>query len=495
MGGPALLLDRDVRGELGGRRGGQVLGLLEGLEGGRGGPARLPRAPCPPLPPSPAAACQRAAEDGHEGLGELVAGARAGCHLLGLRGQAPDLRAQLGEDVLDPGEVVRRLGELLLRAAAAPFVAAHAGHLLEERPALLGSQREGLVDHPLADEQERVVGEVGGVEQLDEVLQAHPLAVDEVVVLARAEEAAAHLEDGEVDGDQAVGVVEDEDDVRHAQRGTPLRPGEDDILGAPGAERPALLSERPAERIGEVALAGTVGTDDGVDAGNELDDGPLGERLEALETERLETRRAAHGAGSSSRAVAGRRARSGRAAVDAVRRSVGRQRLERRGGGGRLRGPARGAAARAGDAPAHRHLDAEAPLVIGPRDLHEAVLGTLAGPALRQLLEPALGALEGSRRGLRGQLGRGEAGEPGPRRAPAPVEEDGGGDGLQRGGEQDRPGAAAALRFPLAQEQVLAELHPTGQPRQPGGADDGSAAGRQDALVVARTEGVERLAR
>ena len=50
-------------------------------------------------------------------------------------------------------------------------MAADAGRLLEQRPALLGPQRERLVDHALADEQERVVGEVAGVEQVDEVAQ------------------------------------------------------------------------------------------------------------------------------------------------------------------------------------------------------------------------------------------------------------------------------------------------------------------------------------
>ena len=102
---------------------------------------------------------------------ELLAGGQPRRLLLGLGRQPPGLRPELGEDVLDPGEVRLGLGELLLGLAPAPLVAADAGDLLEQRPPLLGPERERLVDHALADEQERVVGEVGRVEQVDEVAQ------------------------------------------------------------------------------------------------------------------------------------------------------------------------------------------------------------------------------------------------------------------------------------------------------------------------------------
>ena len=85
---------------------------------------------------------------------------------------------------------------------------ADAGDLLEQRPALLRPQRQRLVDHALADEQERVVGEVRGVEQVDEVAQPDPLLVEQVVVLAGAVQPPAELQDLEVDRQQAVGVVE-----------------------------------------------------------------------------------------------------------------------------------------------------------------------------------------------------------------------------------------------------------------------------------------------
>ena len=186
------------------------------------------------------------------------------------------------------------LGELVLGLAPATLVASDAGDLLEQRPALLGSQRERLVDHPLADEQERVVGEVGGVEQVDEVAQPDPLLVEQVVVLAGPVEPAAELEDAVVDRQETVGVVEDEGHVGHAEGRAPLGAGEDHVLALPAAQRPTLLAEGPAQRVGQVALARAVRSDDRADAGSELDDRPLGERLEALEPECQETRRCRH---------------------------------------------------------------------------------------------------------------------------------------------------------------------------------------------------------
>ena len=96
--------------------------------------------------------------------------------LLGLGGQPAGLRPELAEDVLDAGQVGLGLDQLLLGPPPPSLVAADAGDLLEQRPALLRPEGEGLVDHALADEQEGVVGEVGRVEQVDEVAEPDPAA-------------------------------------------------------------------------------------------------------------------------------------------------------------------------------------------------------------------------------------------------------------------------------------------------------------------------------
>ncbi len=283
----------------------------------------------------------------HQGLRELLACRQPGRLLLGLRGEPACLGSELGDDVLDTGEVRLRFGELILGLATPPLVPADTGNLLEERPALLGPECQCLIDHPLPDEQERVVGEVPRVEQVDEIAQPDALLVEQVVVLARSIESPAQLEDAEVDREQPVGVVEDERHVRHAQRRPLVGSGEDHVLGLAAAQGTPLLPEGPAQRVGEVALPRAVGTDDRADPAAELDDRPLGERLEALEPESYETRGGAHPTSSAcgvadipvaSPAVLARSARSDRmassawpaAAVSAVRRDGPSPRPSRR---------------------------------------------------------------------------------------------------------------------------------------------------------------------
>ena len=213
----------------------------------------------------PAASCQRACIASEERPGQLLCRRFARRLLLGLGGQAARLRSELAEDVLDARQVRLRLDQLLLGPPSSPLMAPDAGNLLEQRPALLGAERQGLVDHPLADEQEGVVGKVGRIEQVDQVAQADPALVQEVVVLARAVEAPPELEHAEIDRQQAIGVVEDERDVGHPLGRALVRACPDDVLGLARAERPTLLPERPAQRVGEVALARSVRPDDGAD--------------------------------------------------------------------------------------------------------------------------------------------------------------------------------------------------------------------------------------
>ncbi len=93
---------------------------------------------------------------------------------------------------------------------------ADTGRLLEQRPAVLGPQCQHLVDHALADEQERVVGEVRLVQQVHQVAQPELLAVQQELVLAGAEEPPTQLDLTEVDRQQSVLVVQDERHIGHA---------------------------------------------------------------------------------------------------------------------------------------------------------------------------------------------------------------------------------------------------------------------------------------
>ena len=78
-------------------------------------------------------------------------------------------------------------------------MATNAGNLLEQGAALLRTKRKGLIDHALADEQERIVGQVGGIQQVDEITQPDALLVQEILVLTAAEQPPTQLQDLEID--------------------------------------------------------------------------------------------------------------------------------------------------------------------------------------------------------------------------------------------------------------------------------------------------------
>ena len=182
------------------------------------------------------------------------------------------------------------------------------------------------------------------------------------------------------------------------------------------------------------------------------------------------------------------------------------------GGRGRLGSPTRRPIADAQQLAVDPDLDPERALVIGSTRLGQPVRRPLAGTALGELLEPALGALEGADRRLGGKLWVGPPWETPPAGLPP-------GFGSPSDGRRRSPSrrwfipssarlrhnrlnsqirsasatTAAALRLALTQEQRLAEIEPAGQPGEPGGRYDRRSAGAQVALVLLGMSGVERL--
>ena len=119
-----------------------------------------------------------------------------------------------------------------------------------------GRSGERLVDHALADEEECVVGQVRGVEQIDEIAEPDPLAVEQVVVLAGPVQPPARAR---APGSRPAAARRRcrASRVTSAMPSADRRsePGEDHVLRRAGPQRTALLAEHPAERVGEVALA------------------------------------------------------------------------------------------------------------------------------------------------------------------------------------------------------------------------------------------------
>ena len=177
----------------------------------------------------------------------------------------------------------------LLRVVELLAVEADVGGLFDEARGGPRAQGEHLLDHALSHEGVAVLADLGAHEELDDVLEAHLAAVDEVFVLAAAVGAAGDDDLVELDGQPVLAVVERDADFGDAHRRALVAAGEDDVLGLAGAEGAAgVLAEDPAEGVGDVRLAGAVGADDAGDAGAELELRLVGEALEAVDVEPLE---------------------------------------------------------------------------------------------------------------------------------------------------------------------------------------------------------------
>ena len=228
-----------------------------------------------------------------EQLGELGAQAlMLGCPF-GLAAQLREAGFDFLDDERDAVDVVPGCGQAILRLADLHAEALHVRRFVKERAALVGRHAQDLVDEPLAHDRVAVLADIALHEQVDHVAQAHTGAVQEVLRVTVAVDAAGDLDLGEIDREPAFLVVEGEDDFGHAYSGAFLRTREDDVFLLLGAEEAAaLFAEDPADGVGDVALAGPIRPDDGRHTATVLEGGPVGEALEALDGEPLEV----HGA-------------------------------------------------------------------------------------------------------------------------------------------------------------------------------------------------------
>jgi hypothetical protein len=163
------------------------------------------------------------------------------------------------------------------------------GRLFEQSAAIGRLGRENRVDLALRDDRVRPWTQARPHQQFDHVAQTHALAIDVELALARAIGATGDLHFARVDLQRAVGVVESQRHLGHAERLAPLVAGEDDVLGLGRAQRfRALLAEYPTDRVDQVRLPGTVRTDQRRDAGFETERRLLRESLKAEQPQRLE---------------------------------------------------------------------------------------------------------------------------------------------------------------------------------------------------------------
>ena len=211
---------------------------------------------------------------------------------LGLLAERLQLTLELGEHVLEPEHVLVEPGQLAFGAFLALAVLGDPCRLLDVGAPVLRAGGQHFLELALPDHGVERTPDPGLRKQLLHVEEPDDLAADPVLALARAEDRAADLDLGHRDRDEPRRVVDHELDLGHPERGPLRAAGEDHVGHLTAAERSrSLLAEHPADRIDEVRLARAVGPNDDRDARSELEDGLVGERLEASDVQGAEEHR------------------------------------------------------------------------------------------------------------------------------------------------------------------------------------------------------------
>ena len=200
-------------------------------------------------------------------------------------------RAQLAPDlvhhVAHTHEVLARLLELALGLVALLLVARDARRLFDEDAALVRLGGQDVVELVLIHHGIGARVGAGAGKEVEDVAQAGRSAVQQVLALARAVELAC-------DGDlaprhrQRAVVAEQQLDLGEADGLARRRAVKDEVFHPLTAQRlGALLAEGPAHGLAYIALPAAVRADDRGDAGQHRDGRLLGERLEAVQRNRL----------------------------------------------------------------------------------------------------------------------------------------------------------------------------------------------------------------
>ena len=203
---------------------------------------------------------------------------------LGLLFQGADLQLQLLDLVVDAQEIVLGLLQLPLGLLLPVAEAGDARGLFKDLATVSGLGGDDLRDAALADDGVAVAAQARIHEKRVDVLEAHGLAVDEVFALPAAVIAAGQHDLRAVGIEDMGGVVDDQRDLRKAQRAALLGAAEDDVLHLAAAQRLApLLAHDPEDSVGDVGLPRAVGPHDGRDIFFKCEPGLVREGLETLD--------------------------------------------------------------------------------------------------------------------------------------------------------------------------------------------------------------------
>ena len=196
-----------------------------------------------------------------------------------------DAAFQLAEDVAQALEVAFGGGQAALGLVFAVAEPGDAGGFLKNFAPLARLGADDLGNAALADDGVAVAAKTCVQQQLVHVLEAHVLAVDRVFALAAAVVAAADRDFVGVHRKAVVRVVDGQADGGVAHRAAGLGAAKDDVLHLARAAQllGAGFAHDPADGVGYIAFARTVGPDNAGDAGADRDLGAVGEGFETLD--------------------------------------------------------------------------------------------------------------------------------------------------------------------------------------------------------------------
>ena len=207
----------------------------------------------------------------------------------GLALERPQPAARLALDVERAVEVLLRALELQLRAAPALAVLAEPGRLLDQQPPLARLGGHDRLDATLRDDRVGLLPETGVGEHLDHVGQPAARAVQAITAVAVAVEPAHDRDLAQRQVHPAVGVIQHDLHLGRRAWLHAAATAEDHVLHRLAAHRERrLLAHRPQHRVGHVGLARAVRPDDHAHARPEVQLGAVGERLEAVQRQRLQ---------------------------------------------------------------------------------------------------------------------------------------------------------------------------------------------------------------
>ena len=208
--------------------------------------------------------------------------------LFALGFERPDAPLELPEDVAQPNEVFLRELEPALRFVLAVTEFGDPGRLLKDLAAVVRLGGDDLVNPALPDHRIAVAAEAGVHKQLGDLLEPHLGASDQIFAVPRAVVFAGDSDLVTVPVEQAGAVVKGERHLGKALRFAALGADKNDVLHFGAAQRlGGLLTEHPAHRVADVALAAAVWPDNSGHPVVELEQGFIRKRFEALQLQRF----------------------------------------------------------------------------------------------------------------------------------------------------------------------------------------------------------------